>query len=72
MKAAAKFNVGDKVELNGVKDAVITTATLLRGKRGWMYQVEYTVDDELERANPTGRRYTQPWMENDLLRTNKR
>ena len=59
--------VGSKVEISGVRDAVIVGQTMpARGKKKAMYQIEYTVDDELERANPTGRRYQQPRFDGEF------
>lgn len=63
-----KFKEGDKVKILGpVKDAVITRL-VKKGRKPstTMYMVEYTVDDELERQNPTGRRYQQPRMQSEI------
>ena len=61
---SAKFKVGQSVRMSGVKDAVVVDVLKARGKL--LYVVEYTVDDEIERRRPTGRRYTQPRFESEL------
>lgn len=59
---AMTFAIGQTVKMDGAKDSVVRDILLVNRKSSskTMYIVEYTVDDELERANPTGRRYSQP------------
>lgn len=62
-----KFEVGQAVKCSGVKDAVVTRIVKASKKPGkTLYCIQYTVDDDLERENPTGKRYTQPRFENEL------
>lgn len=64
-----KYSIGDPVFVGlGVKDAVILRL-VKKGRKPetTMYLVEYTVDDGLERTNPTGRRHCQPWMEHKII-----
>lgn len=64
----SKYNVGDKVNVGAsVKDAVIVQIVRRSRAAGkTLYLVEYTIDDELERRNPTGRRHCQPWFESSI------
>lgn len=58
---------GTQVKMNGVKDAVIIRFLKKATKtRKALYQIEYTVDDELERQSPSGRRNQQPRFENEF------
>lgn len=62
-----KFEVGQSVKCLGVKDAVVTRVVKVSKKPGkTLYCIQYTVDDELERECPTGKRYTQPRFENEI------
>lgn len=66
-----KYAVGDAVTVShGTKDAVIVRL-VKKGRKPetTLYQVEYSIDDELERTNPTTgqpKRYQQPWTENNI------
>ncbi|CAB4144015.1 hypothetical protein UFOVP466_16 [uncultured Caudovirales phage] len=61
------IGIGTAVEVAGVKDAVVV-GLIRKGTRTRkaLWQITYTVDDQLERDNPTGKRYSQPRFENEL------
>lgn len=67
-----KFADGQKVRIAGpVKDAVVVRLIIgPRGKRRALYQVEYTLDDELAReflaAGGEPRRNSQPRYEQEI------
>lgn len=70
IQPATKFAIGQEVDMPGTRDAVIVgIVKLARGKKLTMYQIEYTIDDEIERRAEKVRgvrRHTQPRYENEI------
>ena len=63
------FEIGQKVETGlQTKNAEVRSIVKVNKKNpsATLYLVEYTMDDELERSEPSGRRHTQPFYGSEL------